>query len=86
MTCGGDIGLRTYVSLSTPPMLADQPHSPDFLLSLTKPTNFMRLSSKKAAHAALLGASNRISGSRRPNSRQIRGKCSPNAIPTRLYL
>jgi len=42
-------------------MLANQPH-PDLLLSSTEPTNFMRLSSKKAARAALFGASNRKSG------------------------
>jgi hypothetical protein len=30
------------------------PHTPDFLLNSTDPTNFMRLSSKEAAHAAFL--------------------------------
>ena len=31
------------------------PHIPDFLLGLTDPANFMRLSLKKAAHATMGG-------------------------------
>jgi hypothetical protein len=38
------------------------PTSPDFLLGSVEPTNFMRLSLKKAAHANIGGAAYRKSG------------------------